>query len=307
MKTNHLHAVLCCVAALIALDDRQCSADVLFDTEILSMNLSGGPFPMPLASDPGNALGDSVSGYGFVNSVVQVTASSQRTVSPGPPSLGTACGNGACTGTTIVDPGALHGSPFFVDSFFDVFYDITITDVDSRPGRDYAGQPDGASIQLLDVLMPNVQAFHSATFDMTQASFDLLLPPQSDPYVHGTNVDIPLGGDVNGNGTNDKLVMSFFMYSVQNSGRVDTTLVTNQLWEHAHDAGVTFEGSIADVTSSSGVPFLIGAYLPNGQPDPAAFGGKGNFESKLVNPLVPEPATAVLLGLGGLALVRRKQ
>jgi PKD repeat protein len=37
----------------------------------------------------------------------------------------------------------LDGEQFFVDSFFDVFFDITVTDVDARPGRDYAGQPDG--------------------------------------------------------------------------------------------------------------------------------------------------------------------
>ena len=43
---------------------------------------------MPLASDPGNLLGDSVEGYGFVNSEVTLTLSSQRLVSPGPPSLG---------------------------------------------------------------------------------------------------------------------------------------------------------------------------------------------------------------------------
>jgi len=60
-----------------------------FDTELVSMNLTGGPFPLPLASDPANLLGDSIDGYGFVNSDVVVTLSSQRPVNAGPPSLGT--------------------------------------------------------------------------------------------------------------------------------------------------------------------------------------------------------------------------
>lgn len=58
-----------------------------FDTEMLSMSLSGGPFVMPLASDPGNALGDSIGGYGLVNSAVRITLSSQRTPA-GPASPG---------------------------------------------------------------------------------------------------------------------------------------------------------------------------------------------------------------------------
>ncbi len=305
MKTKHLFTTLCCSGLLMAYADQSCSADVLFDTEILSLNLSGGPFPMPLASDPGNALGDSISGYGFVNSSVQMTTSSQRTSSPGPQSLGQACAGGPCSGAPV-DPNALDGTSFFVSSFFDVYFDLVITDVDSRPGRDYAGQPDGASIQLQDVLMSNLQSFYAATFDKTQESFDLLMPPETDPHISASIADIPLGADINGNGTNDKLVLPLFFYSAWNSGRVDTTLITNQLWHHEYDAGAVLEGSVGDVTSSGTVPFVIGAQLPNGLPDPAAFGGRDKVESKLVNPLVPEPASAALMGFGGLFLIRRR-
>ena len=45
-----------------------------------------------------------------------------------------------------INPDELDGEQFFVDSFFDVFFDITVTDVDDRFGWDYAGQPDGASL-----------------------------------------------------------------------------------------------------------------------------------------------------------------
>ena len=67
------------------------ATNLLFDVELLELDLSGGPFPMPLANDPGNLLGDSIEGYGFVDSQVNVTLSSQRAVSPGPPSTGSGC------------------------------------------------------------------------------------------------------------------------------------------------------------------------------------------------------------------------
>ena len=146
------------------LEGRALLAALQFDTALTSLNLSGGPYPMPLASDPGNALGDSISGYGLVNSQVTITLSSQRTVSPGPSSLGQACafqggigtsaaskqgaslagrgcfnGYGGGSAPAPIDPNALDGQPFFVDSFFDVFFDITVTDVDTRPGRNYPG------------------------------------------------------------------------------------------------------------------------------------------------------------------------
>ncbi len=147
------------------LEDRSLLTTLVFDTELVSLDLSGGPYPIPLASDPGNALGDSIDGYGFVDSLVTITLSSQRSSAPGPSSLGQACavdqtdpaGQEGCLRSDlppvpddVVDPAALDGQQFFVDSFFDVFFDITVTDVDSRPGRDFAGQPDGASVFLPD-------------------------------------------------------------------------------------------------------------------------------------------------------------
>jgi len=69
--------------------DRAC-ANITFETELTSMNFSGGPLAVPLASDPGNLLGDSVDGYGWVDSLVTMTLSSQRAVNPGPFSTGEA-------------------------------------------------------------------------------------------------------------------------------------------------------------------------------------------------------------------------
>ena len=79
-----LFTVAVAVAAALNLTTAQAGIDgpgescIGFDTELLSLDLSGGPYPIPLASDPGNALGDSIDGYGFVNCTVTITLSSQR-------------------------------------------------------------------------------------------------------------------------------------------------------------------------------------------------------------------------------------
>jgi hypothetical protein len=161
-----------------------------FETELTSLNLTGGPYPMPLGP-----------GWTPVQSEVSITLSSQRDVAPGPPSLGTACafprgievasaaaaGEGQCYGgDQPVDPNEWDNHEFVVDSFFDVFFDITVTDVD--PGNNFAGAPDGASIQLNDNGLPDgapMQSFYTAIFDKDAPNFGLIPPPPeaSSPYI----------------------------------------------------------------------------------------------------------------------------
>lgn len=100
------------------------SAVLRFDTELTSMHLTGGPFPMRLAA-----------GWEFVDSNVAITSSSQRAANPGPGSLGQAiasegAGAGLQAGAGLgqvepIDPNALHGQQFHVSSFFDVFFEKT--------------------------------------------------------------------------------------------------------------------------------------------------------------------------------------
>ncbi len=65
-----------------------CCTEIMFDTSLAELDLGGGPFPIPLAFDPTNALGDSIDGYGFVDTTVNLTLSSQRAVDPGPSTRG---------------------------------------------------------------------------------------------------------------------------------------------------------------------------------------------------------------------------
>jgi hypothetical protein len=298
-----------------------------FDTQLTSLSLGGGPFLMPLASDPGNALGDSVEGYGFVMSSVAITLSSQRAVSPGPASLGQAFafpddlagatlrpsprGDGnPGNGLPPIDPGALDGKTFRVNSFFDVFFDITVTDVDSRPGRDFAGMPDGMSIGLPDNGPAHMQSVYTRVFDKDAPNFGLVPPPEVSPYIGHFNIEIPLGGDLNGNGENDKIKFTLAAHSVGDEDRTfivlpDGTVIDNFL------SAAYLEGFIVD--ESTDPPFSIGLLDPGtGLPDPGSFGGPTTASSVLLNPVVgsqvPEPSTwagGALLCAGAFGVWRR--
>lgn len=275
---------------------------ILFDTELTSLNLLGGPVPMPLASDPGNALGDSISGYGFVNSEVRVTLSSQRLISPGPPSLGEACafagsigGTGAGVGGQCggggdpppIDPNELDGENFFVQSFFDVFFDITVTDVDPRTGRDFAGQAPGvgATIFLPNNGPADMQTFYQAIFDKDAPNFGLIPPPEVSPYIGHFNIEIPLGGDINGNGEDDKIKFTLAAHQVNDENRTFITLPDGTVID-SFDSEADLSGAVVDVSTDP--PFTI--HLT----------GPSTAESLLLNPVVPEPTALVLLVAGGL-------
>jgi len=291
--------------------------EIHFDTAWTYLDLSGGPFPIPLASDPGNALGDSVEGYGFVDSAVSLTLSSQR-VSPGPPSLGQVIAfqnpQGAPAGAApvnppplalpVIDPDALDGQTFFVNSFFDVFFDVTVTDVDDRPGRDFAGQPDGASFTLQDNGPGRISKLYQAAFDKNEPNFGLFPPPEDDPLIGFFLIEIPLGGDINGNGENDKIKITLASLSAGDSNRQFVILPDGTVINE-FDAAMLIEGAVVD--ESTDPPFIIGAQLPSGLPDPAAFGGPATATSTLQNPILPEPTTISLLALGALAIIRKRR
>ena len=56
-KRHTSYTVICLCAALgLTAPAAQAETILMFDTELISLNLSGGAFPIPLASDPANQL-----------------------------------------------------------------------------------------------------------------------------------------------------------------------------------------------------------------------------------------------------------
>jgi adhesin HecA-like repeat protein len=282
------------------LEDRRLLATLVFDTELVSLNLSGGPYPMPLASDPANLLGDSIDGYGFVDAEVSITLASQRLPDatppgPGPPSVGQACatneqspaGDRGCLFGQIppsqdpINPAELDGQPFFVDSFFDVFFDITVTDVDSRPGRDFAGQADGASFLLPNNGPANMISIYTRIFDKDAPNYGLIPPPEVAPYIGHFQIEIPLGGDINGNGENDKIKFTIASHAAGDGNRTFTQLPDGTVLDE-FDSAAFLEGAIVD--ESTDPPFTLGA----GSPAAPAFSGPGALTG-------PTTATSTLL------------
>lgn len=216
---------------------------------------------------------------------------------PPPPSIG------LDGGREIIDPALHHGGTFNVDSFFNIFFDVSVTDVDSRPGRVFAGQSDGATITFQDLASTLQTSTYVAIFDQNAPNFDLVPQTVGDPFIGLINLQIPLGADFNGNLLLDKVLLNLGTFSVDNVtslAELDGSITSN------FTAGGVIQGSVQDVNTDP--PFQVGGLLPNGLPDPATFGGTGSLNADLLNTVVPEPASSSLLflGLAGLFLRRRR-
>jgi len=232
-----------------------------------------------------------------------MTLSSQRAVNPGPSSTGEVWASSQDTPANQqadpIDPAALDGEIFFVDSFFDVFFDLTFTDVDVRPGRDYAGMPDGASVALLDNGPTGISSAYAAVFDKDAPNFGLFPPPQADPFISFFDVEIPLGGDINGNGENDKMKFTFGTLSMADENRQFIELPGGTVIDQF---GMSAVLQMAVVDESTDPPFTIGAMGPSTGLPSDAFGGPTTATSTLVNPVVPPtvpvPSSILLLASG---------
>jgi hypothetical protein len=257
---------------------------ITVETELFSMDLFGGPIGVPLASDPGNLLGDSVDGYGYVNSLVQFSLSVQRTPTPGPASPGTSqiYSDGATGPVDVQD-----GDELLVDSFFDVFFDITFVDVDTRPVRDYAGMADGASVQFLDN-HTTMDSSSTCLANTSQNNFGCL--PQVGSYFLGFfDVVIPLGGDINGNGIDELLKFTLGTLSV---GSVVDSFTYNGYQYDTFNSNLDLDGLVLDVTADP--PFSSTLLGPTTARQPIV------IPAQTVS--VPVVATPVLMGLGLICL-----
>ena len=149
-----------------------------------------------------------------------------------------------------------------------------------------------------------MQNFFKAVFDADAPNFGLIPPPEANPYIGHFVIEIPLGGDINGNGIDDKIKFTLVTHSVGDGNRTFIQLPDGTAIDQ-FDSGAVLEGLIVD--ESTDPPFQIGAFLSNGLPDPHSFGGPTTASSSLNNPLVPEPTTIGLAAAGLLCLATRRR
>jgi hypothetical protein len=207
-------------------------------------------------------------------------------------------------GLPEIDPAKLDGQTFAVDSFFDVFFDITVTDVDPRAGHNYVGQADGASVPMLNKGPARLEAQYTAVFDKIAPNFGLYPPAQASTWNGFYGFQIPFGFDINGNGENDMIKFSLATISALAANAQFVTLPDGTVVTE-FNVGTYMTGSVVDLSTDP--PFTIGSLTGPGSPDPNSFGGPTTSTTHLLNPTTPEPASLSLLALGGLAMLRRRR
>jgi hypothetical protein len=231
-------------------------AAIEFETEIVSLDLNGRNIILPLAPNWAPILTDIHIGE---------SASLQ--------SLGRA----------IATP---TGNPdeYFVQSFFDVFFDITITDVD--PASNFGGGL-GSSLSFSNSGPYNLQANYLVVANPNAPNLGLFPPLESFPFIGGFFVEELLGADVNGNGEDDKIKTDSMSLALLDQNRTfivlpDGTVINNT------DASLVWNGAVVD--ESQDPPFS------------ADLLGPISVTSREVSPQVPEPA-AIIVWIGLACLV----
>jgi len=250
------------------------AAELEWDLELLSMDLNATGALMPLGP-----------GWGPIRTDIHVGESQ---------ALGSV-GHAAANRVENGGGGPIQeGDLFEVGSFFDVFFDITITDVD--PQSDFPGLPAGAQLNFAGNGPLRLQTLYSVEARLNQPNFGLFPPPESAPYLGFGGLEIPLGGDFNGNGEPDKIKLGVVTLTVVGANRTFITLPDGMVID-AFDAIMNLSGAVVDLSQDP--PF-----------GPIILAGPTTASSHLQGPgPVPEPMPLVLLllGLGGAALSRARQ
>jgi hypothetical protein len=182
-----------------------------------------------------------------------------------------------------------------VDSFFDVFFIATITDID--PSATYATglpnpimMPGMAHMQLGGDTQGNL-----CTADIFQPNYGCL-PPVGDIYIGHFQIVVPTGVDINGDETDDIVKFTLAAHSV---GGVTQTFISGTQVIDTFNSTSTIDGGVQNMGDDlSDPPFTVG------------LSGPTTASQNIVVAAVPEPATFLLFGAGlgllGLSQLRKK-
>ncbi|MCL4798022.1 MAG: PEP-CTERM sorting domain-containing protein [Burkholderiales bacterium] len=260
---------------------------------------------VPLASDPGNALGDSVDGYGFVDATATISASPTES-------------SGGVT-TIGFDVSTLMVS---VSSVFTLHLDLALEDADARAGRDFATgspvTPTRLSPLVIEIageldLLALLDALAALPGDATEAEqYNAILAAAAATatVTHTiTDAKYALGVDVNGNGTSDVMTLG--------TTDLDTTALELDFTDGDLEALVTaiLDGTLTDPlvieagvsVAGLGLTFMGDVFDETADPPFSISFVDVTIASDAAS--VPEPSSLPLLlaaGLGLILLARRR-
>lgn len=262
-------------------------------TELLSFGPDGinGDVFMPLtnAATTSTELGAPVAtgdGYGWVKANIAITLST-TIPSTGQATLGkpTFFGEGAvpdglgCSFGESSSGDVENGDTVCVDSFFNVFFDVTISDIDGTAGFFNGLGPASFGLNAQGPLFMEFQG--ECIADTSKVNFGCL-PPEGSPYIGHFKIDAPLGVDVNGNGPLDFL---HFVFGSHNVGGVTNTFVDGNQVIDEFGSTIAGTGSVDDIETDP--PFVFTLTGPTTASQSPTFG-----------PSVPEPSYLLLLSAG---------
>lgn len=140
----------------------------------------------------------------------------------------------------------MNGQLYFVQSFFDVFFDITFTDVD--PGANFgANSPDGTVLHFSSIGPGRLLNNYAATSDPNLPNLGLFPPPESAPYIGFFTVEFPLGANLNDNGEDDKMKITLAALSVLDQNRTFITLPDGTVIDN-FDTVMDLSGAVVDAS-----------------------------------------------------------
>ena len=278
-----------------------------YNTQLTDMNMTLDHFVMPV-------------GPSFNPVEVKLTLG----LNPNMPSLGHATATGGATGP---NGDIANGDQFFVDSFFDVFFDVGLTNEDTNGGLIF-GDPNlglGASIHLDPPFSAHMDNQYFKSADTSLPDYGFIPPPAGSPYIGHLNVMIPLpfcdpslSSGIFNNGCSNPNAQYEFAFKlaqhyVDGGSATFITLPDGRLQDTMNSAGYLAAG-ILHVGDTFDPPFTAGNCLagtpgcdPANQGDPFAVGAFTGPTTAASS--TPEPASALLLagGFAAVLLSRRKR